>query len=46
MFRSSAAAAKEVSAEDILIAEGTATLELADKQVDHSFDGCCYYTEE
>ena len=34
VFRSSSPAAKEVSAEDILIAEGTATLELADKQAE------------
>ena len=33
VFRSNNMAPKEVSAEDILIAEGTATLELADKQV-------------
>jgi hypothetical protein len=32
VFRNTSPAAKEVSAEDILIAEGTATLELADKQ--------------
>lgn len=32
VFRNASPAAKEVSAEDILIAEGTATLELADKQ--------------
>ena len=34
VFRSSSPAAKEVSAEDILIAEGTATLQLADKQAE------------
>ena len=34
VFRSSSPAAKEVSAEDILIAEGTATLELADIQAE------------
>lgn len=34
IFRSATPAAKEVSAEDILIAEGTATLELADKQAE------------
>ena len=32
IFRSATPPTKEVSAEDILIAEGTATLELADKQ--------------